>query len=71
MCAVLEICKYQRHVQVYWKNSNVVGNCLMQTIILSYYFWEKCIGYFVMLPNTFSHRPPLNLLIVLKNVGIV
>ena len=45
LCEVLEICKYQRHPQVYWKNSNVVGNCLMQTIIKSYYFWNKCIDY--------------------------
>ena len=42
--AVLEICKYQRHPQVYWKNSNVVENYLMQPIILSYSFRGKCIG---------------------------
>ena len=53
LCPVLEICKYQKHQHVYWENSNVVVNWLMQTIIVSHYFWDKCIGYFFMLPNTF------------------
>ena len=54
-CAVLQICEYQRHPQVYWKNSNVAQISLEQNIIrsLEYYFLDKCIGYSFMLQNIF------------------
>ena len=39
--------EYQRHPQVYWKNSNVVRICQMQTTMKYYYFWARCIGYFL------------------------
>ena len=42
LCVVLEICKYQRHPWVYWKNSNVVWICQTQTTIKNYYFLARC-----------------------------
>ena len=37
-CAVLEICKYQRHPSVHWESSNIGQITLIQNIIGQYYF---------------------------------
>ena len=56
---MLEICEYQRHPSVSWKNYYIALLSLIWNIIVQYYFWVNCIGYLYILQNVFSHRSPL------------
>ena len=54
MCT-FEICEYQSHPQVFWKNSNIVLLPLIYDMIVQYYFGVNCIVYLDMLQHMFSY----------------